>query len=144
MKLPYPTKSSPMKDILLPLIASREGWAFRQILKLITVGCASITTWLSSSGVDASTSAAIVAGIGAALSWGAELGLSKLASKIAVPCLALLLCSCSTLPNGEKTFIGITGAGWLNTGKAALVGAVPVALDERARTSAKNPHNVKP
>ena len=133
-----------MKSMLLPLIASRNGWAFRQVLKAITVACASVTAWLTSSGVDASTSTAIVAGIGAALSWGAELGLSKLASRIAVPCLALLLCSCSTTPSGEKTFIGITSAGWLNVGKTAAVAAVPVALDEREKTAAKNPVAVNP
>lgn len=137
-----------MKDILFPLIASREGWAFRQLLKLITVGCASLTTWLASSGVDASTSAAIVAGIGASLSWGAEIGLSKLASKIATPCLALFAClslaSCGALPSGEKTFIGIDSAGWLNVGKSASVAAVPVALNERAKVSAKNPITINP
>jgi hypothetical protein len=135
-----------MKDILLPLIATREGWAFRQILKGITVACASMTTWLLAQGVDASTSAAIVAGIGSALAWGAEFGLSKLASKIATPCLALaclFLTSCGSTPTGEKTFIGITSAGWLNVGKSAAVAAVPVALDERAKTSAKNPVKVR-
>jgi hypothetical protein len=135
-----------MKEFLFPLIASREGWAFRQLLKLITVGCASLTTWLASSGVDASTSAAIVAGIGAALSWGAEIGLSKLASKIATPCLALFAClalaSCGALPSGERTFLGIDSAGWLNVGKSASVAAVPVALNERAKVSAKNPIKV--
>jgi hypothetical protein len=135
-----------MKDILLPLIATREGWAFRQILKGITVACASMTTWLLAQGVDASTSAAIVAGISSALAWGAEFGLSKLASKIATPCLALaclLLTSCGSTPTGEKTFIGITSAGWLNVGKSAAVAAVPVALDERSKTSAKNPVKVQ-
>jgi len=135
-----------MKDILLPLIATREGWAFRQILKGITVACASMTTWLLAQGVDASTSAAIVAGIGSALAWGAEFGLSKLASKIATPCFALaclLLTSCGSTSTGEKTFIGITSAGWLNVGKSAAVAAVPVALDERSKTSAKNPVKVQ-
>lgn len=132
-----------MNALLESLTATNGGWLLRQALKLIAVASASLTTYLAGLGVPDNTTAAIVAGVAAVLSWGAELGLSKLASKIAVPCLALLLCSCGTLPNGEKTFIGITSAGWLNTGKAALVGAVPVALDERAKTSAKNPVNVK-
>jgi hypothetical protein len=105
-----------------------------------------MTTWLLAQGVDASTSAAIVAGIGSALAWGAEFGLSKLASKIATPCLALaclLLTSCGSTPTGEKTFIGITSAGWLNVGKSAAVAAVPVALNERSKTSAKNPVKVQ-
>jgi hypothetical protein len=135
-----------MKELFLPLIATREGWAFRQILKGITVACASLATWLLAQGVDASTSTAIVAGISSALAWGAELGLSKLASKIATPCLALaclLLISCGSTSTGEKTFIGITSAGWLNVGKSVAVAAVPVALDERSKTSAKNPVNVR-
>jgi len=135
-----------MKSILLPLIATRDGWAARQVLKGITIACASLATWLVAKGVDAPTSAAIVSGIGAALAWGAELGLSKLASKIATPCLALsclLLTSCGSTSTGEKTFIGITSAGWLNVGKSAAVAAVPVALDERSKTSAKNPVKVQ-
>lgn len=136
-----------MKTILLPLIATRDGWAIRQVLKGITILCASLTTWFIAQGVDASTSVAIVSGISAALAWGAELGLSKLASKIATPCLALFAClalsSCGTATTGEKTFIGITSAGWLNTGKAALVGAVPTAIEERAKTSAKQPVKVQ-
>lgn len=147
MKLPYPTKNNTMKNILLPLIATRDGWAIRQVLKGIAIICASLTTWFMAQGVDVATSAAIVSGISAALSWGAELGLSKLASKIATPCLALFVClltSCGTTSGGEKTFLGITRAGWITTGKAAAVAAVPVAIDERNKTSAKNPLNVQP
>ena len=132
-----------MNSLLESLTATNGGWLLRQALKLIAVASASLTTYLAGLGVPDNTTAAIVAGVAAVLSWGAELGLSKLASKIAVPCLALLLCSCGTLPNGDKTFIGITSAGWLNVGKSAAVAAVPVALDERAKTSAKNPVNVK-
>ncbi len=132
-----------MNSLLESLTATNGGWLLRQALKLIAVASASLTTYLAGMGVPDNTTAAIVAGVAAVLSWGAELGLSKLASKIAVPCLALLLCSCGTLPNGDKTFIGITSAGWLNVGKSAAVAAVPVALDERAKTSAKNPVNVK-
>ena len=75
--------------------------------------CASLSTWLLSKGATPEVSAAITAGVGSALAWGAELGLSKLASKIATPCLALcgllFLTSCGSTPNGEKTFVGITG-----------------------------------
>jgi hypothetical protein len=56
----------------------------------------------------------------------------------------LLLPSCATDAQGGKTFLGIDAAGWANTGKAALVSAVPVALDERAKRSAKNPVKVQP
>ena len=56
----------------------------------------------------------------------------------------LLLPSCANDAQGNKTFLGIDAAGWLNTGKAALVNAVPVALNERAKHSAKNPTNVQP
>ena len=135
-----------MNALLESLTATNGGWLLRQALKLIAVASASLTTYLAGLGVPDNTTAAIVAGVAAVLSWGAELGLSKLASKIAVPCLAaccLLFSSCSTTATGEKTFIGITSAGWLNVGKSAAVAAVPVALDERAKTSAKNPVKVK-
>jgi len=67
----------------------------------------------------------------------------------AVKLLALLLAvlplaSCSTTPGGDKTFLGITGAGWLAGGKAALVSAGPILLEERARPAAKNPRRVQP
>lgn len=67
----------------------------------------------------------------------------------AVKLLALLLAvlplaSCSTTASGEKTFLGITGAGWLEGGKAALVSAGPILLEERQRVAAKNPRKVQP
>jgi hypothetical protein len=136
MKLPYPTKNnSTMKSVLLPLIATRDGWAIRQVLKGITILCTSLTTWFIAQGVDAGTSAAIVAGIGAALSWGAELGLSKLASKIATPCLALLACltlsNCTAMQQDaakeELKFIGIQVA------EAASKAAAEVALQTAER-----------
>lgn len=140
-----------MKQVLLPLISSRSGWVFRQLLKGISIVSASLTTWLIAQGVDAHTTAAIVAGISAALSWGAELGLSKLARHIAVPCLALcclVLASCGTTATGERTFAGITGKGWLEVGKSAAVAAAPTALDQygkaSAKTAAKQPVNVQP
>lgn len=67
------------------------------------------------------------------------------AVKILLGCLCLLtLASCSTTAGGEKTFLGITGAGWLKGGKAALVTAGPILLEERAKTGAKQPVNVQP
>ena len=133
-----------MNDLLYSLTATNSGWLFRQVLKLIAAASVSMTAFLAGQGVPEQTTTAVVAGVAAVLSWGAEIGLSKLASRFAVPCLALLLCSCSTLPNGKKTFIGITSAGWLNVGKSAAVAAVPVALNERAKASAKNPIIIKP
>jgi len=133
-----------MNALLLSLTATNSGWLFRQVLKLIAAASVSMTAFLAGQGVPEHTTAAVVAGVAAVLSWGAEIGLSKLASRIAVPCLALLLCSCGTLPSGEKTFIGITSAGWLNVGKSAAVAAVPVVLNERAKASAKNPITIKP
>lgn len=67
----------------------------------------------------------------------------------AVKLLALLLAvlplaSCSTTAGGDKTFLGITASGWLAGGKAALVSAGPILLQERARTAAKNPRAVQP
>lgn len=136
-----------MKNLLLPLISTRSGWVFRQILKGVTVVSASLSTWLLAQGVDGGTTAAIVAGVGSGLSWLAEFGLSKLARSIATPCLALacvLLTSCGSTPTGEKTFLGITGEGWANTGKAAAAAALPVAISEREKTAAKNPRNIHP
>lgn len=67
-------------------------------------------------------------------------------AKSIVPLLlaCLLLPSCANDAQGNKTFLGIDAAGWANTGKAALVSAVPVALNERAKHSAKNPTKVQP
>ena len=136
-----------MKDILLPLIATRNGWIFRQLLKGVAIVCASLSTWLLSNGATPEVAAAITAGVGSALAWGAELGLSKLASKVATPCLALCLClltSCGSTPTGEKTFVGITGKGWLEVGKASAVAAFPEAMNQRAKASAKQPVIVSP
>jgi hypothetical protein len=139
-----------MKDILLPLIATRSGWIFRQLLKGVSIVSASLTTWLMSQGVDDHTTGAIVAGVAAALSWGAEFGLSKLARHIATPCLALaclLLTSCS---NGQ--FLGMDGKAWgaiaLETGKTVgkqLPSAASQAYaNQRAKIDAKQPVNVQP
>ena len=137
-----------MKEILLPLIATRNGWVFRQLLKGVAIVCASLSTWLLSNGATPEVSAAITAGVGSALAWGAELGLSRLARHIATPCLAvfglLFLTSCGTTPTGEKTFVGITGKGWLEVGKASAVAAFPEAMNQRAQTSAKQPVSVLP
>lgn len=137
-----------MKDLLLPLITTRSGWAFRQVLKGITVASASLATWLSAHGASADHAAAIAAGAAAALTWGAEFGLSKLARHVVTPCLALFLClsltSCGSTTGGEKTFGGITAEGWMNAGKAALTAAAIEALQERQRVAAKNPVNVQP
>lgn len=57
-------------------------------------------------------------------------------------CLSLV--SCSTTASGEKTFFGITGAGWLKGGKEALVSGGLVLLEERAKLEAKQPVNVQP
>ena len=61
-------------------------------------------------------------------------------------CLPLI--SCSTSATGEKTFGGITWEGWQKGlqagGKAAVISAAPVLLQERAKTAAKQPVNVQP
>lgn len=57
-------------------------------------------------------------------------------------CLPLI--SCSTSATGEKTFLGIDRSGWISGGKAAVMSAAPVLLQERARTGAKQPQNVQP
>ena len=103
-----------------------------------------------SQGVDGHTAGAIVAGVAAALSWGAEFGLSKLARHIATPCLALaclLLVSCS---NGQ--FLGMDGKAWgeiaIETGKTVgkqLPSAASQAYaNQRAKLGAKQPVNVQP
>lgn len=139
-----------MKQLLLPLISSRNGWVFRQLLKGISIASASLTTWLMSQGVDGHTTGAIVAGVAAALSWGAEFGLSKLARHIATPCLALsclLLTSCS---NGQ--FLGMDGKAWgqiaIETGKTVgkqIPSAASQAYaNQRAKLDAKQPVAVQP
>jgi len=58
--------------------------------------------------------------------------------------VSFMLASCATSASGEKTFLGITQAGWVQGGKAAVISAAPVLLQERARTGAKQPQNVQP
>jgi hypothetical protein len=53
--------------------------------------------------------------------------------KVPLLALCLLLPACATNSDGAKTFGGITGAGWLNIGKSAIVAAAPVAVSERLR-----------
>lgn len=137
-----------MKKIIAGIISTRKGWLVRQGLKGITVASASLATWLSAHGASADHAAAIAAGAAAALTWGAEFGLSKLARHVVTPCIALFLClsltSCGSTTGGEKTFGGITAEGWMNAGKAALTAAAIEALQERQRVAAKNPVNVQP
>jgi hypothetical protein len=139
-----------MKEFLLPLISSRNGWIFRQLLKGISIASASLTTWLMSQGVDGNTTGAIVVGVAAALSWGVEFGLSKLARHIATPCLAfccLLLVSCS---NGQ--FLGMDGKAWgqialetgVTVGKQIPSAASQAYANQRAKINAKQPVNVQP
>lgn len=56
----------------------------------------------------------------------------------------LLLPSCAVNRDGQKTFIGITGAGWLSVGKSAVTAAAPVAMGERAKFEARNPKDINP
>lgn len=64
---------------------------------------------------------------------------------ILMSCLCVLtLASCSTSATGDTTFLGITQAGWIKGGKAAVISAAPVLLQERAKTGAKQPVNVQP
>lgn len=139
-----------MKQLLLPLISTRNGWIFRKLLAGITIASSSLTTWLLAQGVPSATTAAIVTGLAALATWGAELGLSKLARHIATPCLALcclLLTSCS---NGQ--FLGMDGKAWgaiaLETGKTVgkqLPSAASQAYaNQRAKIDAKQPVNVQP
>ena len=58
--------------------------------------------------------------------------------------VSFMLASCATSASGEKTFLGITQAGWVQGGKAAVISAAPVLLQERAKTAAKQPQNVQP
>ena len=58
--------------------------------------------------------------------------------------LGATLTACSTSATGEKTFLGIDRSGWISGGKAAVMSAAPVLLQERARTGAKQPQNVQP
>ena len=95
--------------------------------------------------------AAAITSVGLAL-----IGAVNVFKKDAVKLIPLALCclllpSCSTV-NGEKTFLGITSAGWLDVGKdagnAALKSGAQAAVisygERRAVTAAKNPVNVTP
>jgi hypothetical protein len=58
--------------------------------------------------------------------------------------LLLLLPACAVNSDGAKTFVGITGPGWLAVGKSAVTAAAPVAMSERAKFEAKNPKSIQP
>lgn len=51
----------------------------------------------------------------------------------------LTLPSCSTRPDGTRTFAGLDGADWRSVGKAAIGGALPAYLEKR-----RGPEPVKP
>jgi hypothetical protein len=149
-------------NILFKLVSTNAGWLARQAVKYSAMGAAVITAWLIGHGLDATHASVIAVGATAIVLGGIEAGLSFIARKYAVPELdavsvaigaakkapiviaCLLLPACATDVQGGKTFLGIDSAGWLNVGKSAAVAAVPVALDERAKRSAKNPVKVQP
>jgi hypothetical protein len=88
--------------------------------------------------------AAAITSVGLALIGAINVFKRDAAKLIPLLLAVLLLPSCGTLPSGEKTFLGITSAGWLNVGKEAAIAAAPVALSERAKFSAKQPTNILP
>lgn len=61
-------------------------------------------------------------------------------------CCTMLLTSCGSTPGGQKTFIGATGAQWLNIGKGVFIRETPIVYGEvkqaRDVTSAKAPVGV--
>lgn len=72
-----------MKNIINSIVSTNKGWIVRQILKYAAMGGAALSTWLISAGADAASAELIVSGLITIVSGGAELALSKLASKVA-------------------------------------------------------------
>lgn len=72
-----------MNEILFNLVSTQKGWLIRQALKYTAVAGASLTTWLTSTGVEISDPAAITAALATLATGVVELLLSRVASKIA-------------------------------------------------------------
>ncbi|WP_395734392.1 hypothetical protein [Prosthecobacter sp.] len=80
---------------------------------------------------------------------GNRLDLTKLGAAALLLSCTMLLASCGSAPDGQKTFIGATGTQWFNIGKGVFIRETPVVYGEvmqaRELTSAKQPlTNVKP
>lgn len=76
--------NAPMK-IIETLISTQKGWLIRQALKGAAALGTVATTWLVSHGVAIDNPQAITAALSTLVVGLAEMGLSKLASKIAAP-----------------------------------------------------------
>jgi hypothetical protein len=72
-----------MKNIINSIISTQKGWIVRQVLKYAAMGGAVVSSWLVSKGADASNAELIVSGALTIVTGALELGLSKLASKVA-------------------------------------------------------------
>lgn len=72
-----------MKNIITSIISTNKGWIVRQVLKYVAMGGAAITTWLVTKGADTSSAELIVTGLTTVVTGSLEIGLSKLASKVA-------------------------------------------------------------
>lgn len=72
-----------MKNIIADIVGTQRGWIIRQVLKYVAMGGAVASTWLVSKGADAASAELIIAGATSIISGALELGLSKLASKVA-------------------------------------------------------------
>jgi len=72
-----------MKNIINSIVSTNKGWIVRQVLKYVAMGGAIASSWLISRGADASNADLIISGATTIITGALELGLSKLASKVA-------------------------------------------------------------
>lgn len=136
-------------QILHPMNSILKNWK-TSLIGLIGIIGIVVSTWLPEYQTQLDKAVVILMGLGLLRAEDAKPALrgppsylhKMLIGILMLGCLSLV--SCSTSAGGEKTFLGITGAGWLKGGKAALVTAGPILLEERAKTGAKQPVNVQP
>lgn len=135
-----------LEPILTTMNNATRNW------KTTTIGLLTILGWIVNSVLNYLKMGALPSLESASVAWTVGIGfiLAKDGDKSGVvrtllflpACLALA--SCSSTAGGEKTFLGITQSGWIKGGKAAVISAAPVLLQERAKTGAKQPVNVQP
>jgi hypothetical protein len=139
-----------LETILTPMNALLKDWK-TSLAGIVGILAIIVSTWLPEYQVQLDKAVVVLMGLGLLGARDPKPNISgppsylqkMLIGILMLSCLPLI--SCSTSATGEKTFLGITSSGWVAGGKAAVIGAAPVLLQERAKTSAKQPvKNVQP
>lgn len=130
--------------ILTPMESLLKNWK-TSLAGIVGIVAIIISTWLPEYQVEFDKAIVILMGLGLLRARDPKIEVTGPPSYLSKVLLAMLtlcclsLISCSTAPSGAKTFLGITGEGWIKGGKAAAISAAPVLLEERAKAGAKQP-----